>query len=112
MRNKQNYVLVFTKYTPYLFFWQVNLSHVEGTGKDGRVLKDDVVRFIESGGKPKEGKDTTTVSELCLSIEPCRNKTCFQVSDQVQHKPGSTATEDGQRLEILDLERRGGVQSM
>ena len=32
-------------------------------------------------------------------------------SDQVQHKPGCTVTEDGQRLEILDLESRGIVLS-
>ena len=33
-------------------------------------------------------------------------KLVFGVSDQVQHKPGCTATEDGQRLEILDLGSR------
>ena len=27
-------------------------------------------------------------------------------SDQVRHKPSCTVTEDGERLEILDLERR------
>ena len=32
------------------------------------------------------------------------------VSDQVRHKPGCRATEDGQRLEISDLGRRGIVQ--
>ena len=31
------------------------------------------------------------------------------VSDLVVHKPGSTATEDGWRLEISDLESRGIV---
>ena len=31
----------------------------------------------------------------------------FGVSDLVRHKPGCTATEDGYRLEISDLERRG-----
>ena len=31
------------------------------------------------------------------------------VSDQVTHKQGCTATEDGQRLEISDYESRGIV---
>ena len=31
----------------------------------------------------------------------------FGVSDQVQHKPGCMATEDGNGLEISDFERRG-----
>ena len=32
-------------------------------------------------------------------------KSVFGVSDQAQHKPGCTATEDGLRLEISDLRR-------
>ena len=39
-------------------------------------------------------------------------KPVFGVSDQVRHKPGCTATEDGQRLEISDLGNRGIVLSM
>ena len=39
-------------------------------------------------------------------------KPVFGVSDQVRHKPGCTATEDGKRLEISDLESRGIVQSV
>ena len=34
-------------------------------------------------------------------------KAVFGVSDQVRHKPGCTATEDGWRLEISDLGSRG-----
>ena len=34
------------------------------------------------------------------------------VSDQVPHKPGCTATEDGKRLEISDLGSRGIVLSV
>ena len=34
-------------------------------------------------------------------------KPVFGVSDLVRHKPGCTATEDGLRLEISDLESRG-----
>ena len=36
-------------------------------------------------------------------------KPVFGVSDQVQHKRGCTATEDGKRLEKLDLGHRGIV---
>ena len=34
-------------------------------------------------------------------------KPVFGVSDQVSHKPGSTTTQDGYRLEISYLESRG-----
>ena len=44
--------------------------------------------------------------------KPRHEKTNILVSDQVWHKPGCTATEDGQRLEIWDLGRRGIVLSM
>ena len=39
-------------------------------------------------------------------------KPVFGVSDQVRHKPGCTATEDGYRLEISDLGRKGIVLSI
>ena len=38
--------------------------------------------------------------------------TVVGVSDQVRHRPGCTATEDGQRLEISDLDSNGSVLSM
>ena len=41
--------------------------------------------------------------------EPRHDKTSNVVFEQVQHKWSCTSTEDGQRLEILDLESRGGV---
>ena len=34
-------------------------------------------------------------------------KPVFRVFDKVLYKPGCTSTEDGKRLEILDLESRG-----
>ena len=53
---------------------------------------------------------------VCLvvsaSYEPPRGKTNNVVFEQVRHKLGCTVTEDGQRLEILDLESRGIVLSM
>ena len=42
--------------------------------------------------------------------EPVREKTNNLGSDQVRHKPACTVTEDGQRLEILDLESRGTIR--
>ena len=44
--------------------------------------------------------------------EPRHEKTNILVSDLVLHKSGCTATEDGYRLEILDLESRVIVLSM
>ena len=52
---------------------------------------------------------STVVSPI---FEHHHEKTNALVSDLVRHKPGCTATEDGLRLEILDLERRGIVLSM
>ena len=42
----------------------------------------------------------------CRLYEPCARTPVFGVSDQVKHKPGCTATEDGLRLEISDIVRR------
>ena len=39
-------------------------------------------------------------------------KPVFVVSDQVRHKTGCPATENGKRLEILDLGSRGILLSM
>ena len=39
-------------------------------------------------------------------------KPVFEVSDQVRHKPGCTAIEDGQSLEVSVLDRRGIVLSI
>ena len=41
------------------------------------------------------------------TYEPRHEKTNVLVCDLVSHKPGCTDTEDGYRLEILDLESRG-----
>ena len=39
-------------------------------------------------------------------------KPVFEVSDQVRHKPGYTATEDGLMLKILDIGSKGIVLSV
>ena len=47
-----------------------------------------------------------------LKFEQRYEKTNILVSDLVRHKLGCTATEDGYRLEISDIEIRGIVLSM
>ena len=52
------------------------------------------------------------VRQIRCTFEPRCEKQVFGVSDQVRRKPGCTATEDGKRLEISDLESRGIVLSV
>ena len=47
-----------------------------------------------------------------IIFEPPRGKTNNVVSEQVRHKRTCTSIEDGQKLEISDLRRRGSVLSM
>ena len=44
-------------------------------------------------------------------FEPCHEKTCLRVCDQVRHKPVSAATEAMRMLEISDIETRGIILS-
>ena len=46
-----------------------------------------------------------------ITFEPPSGKTKNVVSDQVQYKPACTITEDGLKLEILELSRGGIVLS-
>ena len=52
------------------------------------------------------GEHTVAYSGVCVWVlnEPVREKTNNLGSDQVRHKPDCTVTEDGYRLENLDLE--------
>ena len=60
-------------------------------------------------GNPEDGfPHDMAHAEMSLVMR----KTVFGVSDQVPHKPGCTATEDGLRLEISDLKSRGIVLSV
>ena len=53
-----------------------------------------------------------TVVVHCLYMSLVVRKLVFGVSDRIRHKPGCTATEDGQRLEIPYLGSRGIVLSV
>ena len=55
----------------------------------GSLIKDKVYIILTCPCKLMQ------VSLCGGSYEPLREKTCLLVSDQVPHKPGCTATEDG-----------------
>lgn len=40
----------------------VDIRNITGTGKDGRVLKEDVVAFVNGGGSPSSTTGTTTTA--------------------------------------------------
>ena len=57
-------------------------------------------------------RDTFTGPTSSIHRTHYMRKPVFRVSDQVRHKPGCTAQEDGKTLEISDLESRGVVLSV
>ena len=70
--------------------------------------------LVQIHGQPSEQlalkRYSATSIELKMSLVV--RKPAFGVSDMVPHKLGCTASEDGWRLEISDLESRGIVLSM
>ena len=66
---------------------------------------------MSNGNKKLKHIDTTMQHTGIHTNEPQCEKTNILVSDLVRHRQGCTATEDGQRLEISDLESRGIILS-
>ena len=54
----------------------------------------------------------TAYGKFSMKYEPVHEKTNNLGSDQVRYKPGCTVTEDGMRMEISELRRRGIVLSV
>ena len=42
----------------FKYDFKINIADVPGSGKDGRVLKEDVIKFAESGGSSSVSKQT------------------------------------------------------
>ena len=92
---------------------------------DNKFIHNVMSRIICGANCPvKDYERRCFLAEINIVEETCQTflrfskmihivrKSVFGVSNQVQHKPGCTATEDGYRLEILDLGGRGMVLSM
>ena len=59
-----------------------------------------------------QGKRCKFIIIVCNNMSLVVRKPVFRVFDQVRHKLGCTATEDGWRLEISDFRSRGIVLSV
>ena len=77
--------------------FQVNIEHYEGQSGDRIISSYVTSQYI-----------ALAAYDMSLVVR----KPVFGVSDLVRHKPGCTATEDGWRLEISDLDSRGIVLSV
>ena len=50
--------------------YNVDISQIVGTGKDGRVMKEDVQRFVASRSAPTQTSTATTASTTGVSPSP------------------------------------------
>ena len=82
--------------------------------KRGQSLVNAYNMYLLDQSKPFILGDTIiNVSMKCDGyVSRIMRKPVFRISYQVQHKRGCTATEDGKRFEMTDLESRGIVLSM
>ena len=58
-----------------ILFYQINLQEVQGTGRDGRVLKEDMLRHIESMKGSKSAASSISPPPKYQAMMEQRNKT-------------------------------------
>jgi pyruvate dehydrogenase E2 component (dihydrolipoamide acetyltransferase) len=81
----------------------VNLSHVRGSGPEGRISEEDVERFIEeSHGKPSKIKETITLSGF-------RKTSAERLSASFRTAPHSTIVMEVNVSKAAALHERFGV---
>jgi len=49
---------------------KVNITEVQGSGKDGRILKDDIVAFVNNGRKPADTSSSSPSSSFSSHYPP------------------------------------------
>ena len=76
------------------------------------MVKAEGDAYIADKSDPGKLKLRFSDCEYNLTYEPVREKTNKLGSDQVRHKPACTVTEAGQKLESLDIRKRGSVLSV
>ncbi|KAJ4968256.1 hypothetical protein NE237_014957 [Protea cynaroides] len=77
----------------------VNITDIHGIGKDGRILKEDVLKYVDSKGTSKESYATSHASSL-EHVMGKEEKSSYQLS------------EDGSQYEDKTIPLRGFQRSM
>lgn len=85
----------------------VDINQVKGTGPAGRVMKDDILRFSQSGGKPKTS--TTSVKtesvEQLVEVEPLTQMRKTIAKNMLMSKHNAAHMTVFDEVEISELDR-------
>ena len=82
----QNLLIGYNKIPTWIRLLEFNLLYFAGN-----ICRSPIAEAVFKRLLAQEGK----TDEVNHNYELCHKKSVFEVSHQVQHKPGCTATEDG-----------------